>query len=131
MPMIDNTAVRPDVKAGFHTLQIEDVDLVDGTKYGTDEPEPRIRMTLRVRTPDEPQERFVAWMSARLSDKATLGCIVAAIFGSTPTDRQFDTDLLLNQEFRHMVTINDQGWPKLTSGTAAPATPVGDREPNF
>jgi hypothetical protein len=122
MAVIENNALRPDVQAGFHQLKIEAVELVDGTRFGSDEPEQRIKLTLRVLTPDHPPECFVAFMSAKLGEKATLGSIVRAIFGSTPTDRTVDTDLLLNQAFRHMVTINDEGWPRLTSGTAAPAS---------
>src|SRR5215212_9505024 len=86
LPVIENTAVIPKVSADFHLLEIETIEAVDGTKYGEpDVAETRIRMQLRVRTAGEPDESFVAWMSPKLSEKATLGAIVMAALGATPT----------------------------------------------
>jgi hypothetical protein len=71
-------------------------------------------------------------MSPKLSEKATFGAIVKAIQGSTPTDPEFDTNVLIGRRFKHMVGHNDRGWPKLVPGTAAPETPTkGDLEPPF
>ena len=57
-------AAVPDVAANFHTLEIEDLELVDGTAYNDpDTPEQRVKMQLRVRTPTHPDESFVVWMS--------------------------------------------------------------------
>ena len=93
MAVIENTAVIPKVSADFHLLEIETIEAVEGTKYGEpDIAETRIRMQLRVRTPGEPDESFTAWMSPKLSEKATLGAIVLATLGSAPTDSTFDTD---------------------------------------
>jgi hypothetical protein len=59
MPIIENSAVIPSVPAGFHLLEIEDVEVVDGTKYGEPNvPEKRIKMMLRVRTPGETEPPF-------------------------------------------------------------------------
>jgi hypothetical protein len=77
MPIIENTAVIPNVSDDFHLLEIEEVETIEGTKYGEpDVPETRIKMALRVRTPGEPDESFTAWMSPKLGEKATLGGIV-------------------------------------------------------
>src|SRR4051794_15854459 len=93
MAIIDNTAQIPNVSADFHLLEIESVEVVDGTKYGKpDVAETRIRMQLRVRTAGEPDESFVVWMSPKLSEKATFGAIVLAALGATPTGSEFDTD---------------------------------------
>src|SRR5215212_11572203 len=74
MPIIENTAVIPNVSADFHLLEIEDVETFEGTKYGApDVPEMRLKMTLRVRTPGESDESFTAWMSPNLGEKANLG----------------------------------------------------------
>ena len=133
MAIIENTAQIPNVSADFHVLEIEGVETVEGTKYGEpDIPETRIRMTLRVRTPGEPDERFVAWIVPKLSEKATLGAIVLATLGATPTDPAFDTDMLIGRRFRHMTSHNERGWPKLVPGTAAPAKRgAGESEPPF
>ena len=132
MAVIENTTVIPDVPADFHVLEIEDVEAVAGTKYGEpDVPETRIKMTLRVRTPGAPDERFTAWMSAKLGEKATLGAVVRAALGAAPTDPAFDTDVLIGRRFRHMTTHNERGWPTLVPGTAAPATRAGEPEPPF
>src|SRR5215203_2194767 len=122
MPMIENSAVIPNVLAGFHWLEIENVEVVDGTKYGEPNvPEKRIKMTLRVRTPGESDESFTAWMSSKMGEKATLGGIVRAALGAAPTDPAFDTDVLIRRVFRMMVSHNDRGWPTLVPGTAASA----------
>src|SRR5215204_5744265 len=122
MAIIENTSQIPDVPADFHLLEIEDVETTEGTKYGApDVPETRIKMTLRVRTPGAPDESFTAWMSPKLGEKATLGGIVRAALGAPPTDPAFDTDALIGQVFRQMVSHNDRGWPTLVPGTAAPA----------
>ena len=126
MAIIENTAERPDITAGFHTLAVEFVELEEGTKYGEpDVPETRVKMQLRVETPDEPQETFTAWMSQSLGEKATLGCIVRAALGNTAVGygQAFDTDDLIGKKFQHMIQINENGWPRLVSGTAAPVTP--------
>ncbi len=133
MAIIDNSAVIPNVPAGFHLLEIEDVEVVDGTKYGEPNvPETRIKMTLRVRTPGESDESFTAWMSPKLGEKATLGGIVRAVLGAAPTDPAFDTDVLIGRVFKQMVSHNDRGWPTLVPGTAAPAKRApGEPEPPF
>lgn len=133
MPIIENTAVIPNVSDDFHLLEIEDVETTEGTKFGEpDVPETRIKMTLRVRTPGEPDERFTAWMSAKLGEKATLGGIVRSALGAVPTDPAFDTDVLIGRVFRMMVGRNERGWPTLVPGTAAPAKRVpGESEPPF
>jgi hypothetical protein len=133
MPSIENTAVIPNVSDGFHRLEIEDVEVVDGTKYGEpDVPEKRIKMMLRVRTLGEPGESFTVWMSAKLGEKATLGGIVRAALGAAPRDLTFDTDALLGRVFRMMVSHNDRGWPTLVPGTATPEKPApGEPEPPF
>jgi hypothetical protein len=133
MAIIENTTVIPDVPADFHLLEIEHVEVTEGTKFGNpDVPETRIKMTLRVRTPGESDESFPAWMSPKLGEKATLGGIVRAVLGAAPADPTFDTDVLIGRVFRQMVTHNDRGWPTLVPGTAAPAkrTP-GEPEPPF
>ena len=131
MPLIENTAVVPTVAADFHLLEIEDMEAIEGTKYGEpDVPETRIKMTLGVRTPGVPQVSFVVWMSAKLTPKATLGGIVLAVLGFTPTDPRFNTDVLIGRRFRHMTAHADGGWPKLVPGTAAPEKrSPGDPEP--
>jgi hypothetical protein len=133
MPIIENTAVIPNVSADFHLLEIEDVEPSEGTKYGEpDVPETRIKMTLRVRTPGESDESFTAWMSPKLGEKATLGGIVRAVLGAAPADPTFDTDVLIGRVFRQMVSHNDRGWPTLVPGTAAPAKRApGEPEPPF
>jgi hypothetical protein len=133
MPIIENTAVIPNVSDDFHLLEIEEVETIEGTKYGEpDVPETRIKMALRVRTPGEPDESFTAWMSPKLGEKATLGGIVRAALGAAPRDAAFDTDVLIGRVFRMMVTHNERGWPTLVSGTAAPAKRVpDDSEPTF
>jgi len=133
LPVIENTAVIPKVSADFHLLEIETIEAVEGTKFGEpDVSETRIRMQLRVRTPGEPDERFVAWMSPKLSEKATLGAIVLATLGAAPSDSTFDTDALIGRRFRHMTSHNERGWPKLVPGTAAPEKRApGEAEPPF
>ena len=133
MPTIANTAVIPQVSAEFHLLEIEAIAVVEGTKFGEpDVLEERLKVQLRVRTPGEANETFTAWMSPKLSDQATFGAIVKAILGSTPTDPEFNTDVLLGCRFRHMTTHNERGWPKLVPGTAAPAKhSPGESEPPF
>src|SRR4051812_8103015 len=133
MAIIENTAAIPSVSADFHVLEIEEVETTEGTKFGEpDVPEMRIKMTLRVRTPGEPDESFVAWMSPKLGEKATLGGIVRAALGAAPTDPAFDTDVLIGRVFRQMVSHNERGWPTLVPGTAAPAKRApGEPEPPF
>src|SRR5215218_1280277 len=122
MAIIENTSQIPNVSADFHVLEIEGVETFEGTKYGEpDVPEMRLKMTLRVRTPGESDERFTAWMSPNLGEKATLGGIVRAALGAAPTDPAFDTDVLIGRVFRQMVSHNERGWPTLVPGTAAPA----------
>jgi len=117
VPIIESQV--PDVADGFHTLAIEFIELVEGTAYNQpDVPETRVKMQLRVETPDEPEERFVAWMSQNLSERSTLGAIIKAVEGKTPIG-DYDTDRLIGKRFQHMVTHNESGWPKLVSGTAA------------
>lgn len=133
MAIIENTAVIPNVSADFHLLEIEDVETIEGTKYGEPNvPETRIKMPLRVCTPGEPEERFTVWMSPKLGEKATLGGIVRATLGAAPTEAAFDTDVLIGRRFRCMTTHNDRGWPTLVPGTAAPAKrALGESEPPF
>lgn len=133
MPVIENTVSIPDVPADFHVLEIEGIEVVQGTTYNDpDTPETRLKVLLGVRTPGVPNESFTAWMSTKLSDKATFGAIVRAVLGETPRDPQFDTDVLIGKRFRHMTSHNEQGWPKLVPGTAAPEKPrTGDPEPPF
>jgi hypothetical protein len=133
MPIIENTARIPDVPDDFHVLEIEDIETIEGTKYGgPDVPETRIKMTLRVRTPGAPDESFPAWMSPKLGEKATLGGIVRAALGAAPTDPAFNTDVLIGCVFRMMVTHNERGWPALVPGTAAPAKrALSESEPSF
>ena len=112
MPTIANTAVIPKVSADFHLLEIEDIAVVESPKYGEpDLLEERLTVQLRVRTPGEVAESFVVWMSPKLSEKATFGAILKAILGSTPTDPEFDTNVLIGRRFKHMVGHNDRGWP--------------------
>ena len=131
--VIENTARVPEVSADFHILEIEDVTLIDGIKFGTqDVPETRVQMQLRVRTPGESDETFNAFMSTSLGDKATLGGIARAVLGAIPNEHTFDTACLVGGRFKHMVGHNDRGWPKLIPGTAAPEKPrTGDTEPPF
>lgn len=125
VPIIESQI--PDVADGFHTLAIEFVELVDGTAYNQpDVPETRVKMQLRVETPDEPEERFVAYMSQNLSEKATLGSIIKAVEGQKATG-DYDTDRLIGKKFGHMISHNDGGWPKLVSGTAASAREKGKK----
>ena len=133
MAIIENTSRIPDVPDDFHVLEIEDIETTEGTTYGApDVPEMRLKMTLRVRTPGAPDERFTAWMSPKLGEKATLGGIVRATLGAAPTDPAFDTDVLIGRVFRQMVSHNDRNWPTLVPGTAAPAKRApGDSEPPF
>ncbi len=120
MPVITNTAAIPEIPADFHLLEIEDIETVEGTAYGDpDTPETRLKVQLRVRTPDVDDESFVVWMSPKLGERSTFGGIALAILGSTPNDPEFDTDILLGRRFRHMTGHNDRGWPKLIPGTAA------------
>jgi hypothetical protein len=122
MPILENTAVIPNVPDDFHLLEIEEIDVDEGPKYGEpDVIEERLKVQLRVRTPGEAGESFAVWMSPKLSEKATFGAIVKAILGATPTDPKFDTDALIGRRFRHMTSHNERGWPKLVPGTAAPA----------
>jgi len=122
MPVIANTAMIPQVSADFHVLEIEAIEVTESPRFGEPETlEPRLRVQLRVRTPEEVDESFVVWMSPRLSEKATFGAIVLAILGKTPSEATFNTDALIGARFRHMTSHNDRGWPKLIPGTAAPA----------
>jgi hypothetical protein len=119
-PRIENNAEIPEVSDDFHELEIEAIELVEGTKYGEPEtPETRVKMQLRVRTPGEEENSFQAWMSQNMGEKATLGAIIRAVFGSAPRGG-VDTEDLIGKRFRTMVTHNDTGWPKLVPGTAAP-----------
>jgi hypothetical protein len=122
MALIENSSEIPEVTEDFHTLAIEFVDLVEGTKYGEpDVPEIRIKMQLRVETPGEEQQRFAVWMSTNTGERATFGSIVRAALGGIPRGG-VETDDLIGKKFRSMVTHNDAGWPKLVPGTAAPMT---------
>ena len=86
MAVLENTAAIPDVPADFHLLEIESIDAVEGTAYNDpDTPETRLKVQLRVCTPGVSNESFTAWMSPKLSDKATFGAIVQAVLGATPT----------------------------------------------
>ena len=133
MPFIANTVVIPQISADFHLLEIEGIDAIEGTAYNDpDTPETRLKVQLRVCTPGEPNESFTAWMSPKLSDKATFGAIVQAVLGAPPRDPQFDTDVLIGRRFRHMTSHNEPGWPKLVPGTAAPEkSRTGDPEPPY
>src|SRR4051794_37768881 len=105
MPVLENTAVIPEISADFHLREIEDIEEVEGTAFNDpDTPETRLKMQLRVRTPGESDDSFVVWMSPKLSEKATFGAIVHAVLGETPRDRQFDTDVLIGRRFRHMTS---------------------------
>ena len=134
--VIENTARVPEVSADFHILEIEDITLIDGIKFGTqDVPETRVQMQLRVRTPGESDETFNACMSTSLGDKATLGGIAQRGLGR---DSQ-------RAHVRHRRALsdggsgtwsshNERGWPKLVPGTAAPERKprdAGDTEPPF
>jgi hypothetical protein len=122
MALIENSSEIPEVSEDFHTLAIEFVDLVEGTKYGEpDVPETRIKMQLRVETPGEENTRFAVWMSTNTGERATFGSIVRAALGSVPRGG-VETDDLIGKKFRSMITHNDAGWPKLVPGTAAPVT---------
>lgn len=117
VPIIESQI--PDVAEGFHILAVEFVELVQGTAYNQpDVPEMRLKMQVRIETPDEPEARFDAWMSLNTGEKATLGSIIRAALGESPRG-DFDTDRLIGKKFGHMVTHNDAGYPKLVSGTAA------------
>ena len=133
MTLIKNTARVPEVSDDFHTLEVEDVTLIDGIKFGTqDVPETRVQVQLLVRTPGEPDESSNAFMSTSLGDKATLGGIARAILGAIPNEHTFDIACLIGGRFKHMVGHNDRGWPKLIPGTAAPEKPrKGDPEQPF
>jgi hypothetical protein len=139
MPVIANTAAIPEIPADFHLLEIEDIEVVEGTAYNDpDTPEERLKVQLRVRTPGVSDDSFVVWMSPKLSDKATFGGIVRAVLGATPNDPEFDTDVLIGRRFKHMTGHNERGWPKLVPGTAAPEKqktltlkPVDLGEPGF
>jgi hypothetical protein len=123
MVVLHNTSAIPAIEAGFHTLEIEDVQPVSSPSF--DDPtqmEERLKVQLRVRTHGVADESFSVFMSPRLSEKATLGAIVRAVFGSAPPNGDFDTDLLIGQRFRHMVGHSDKGWPRLVPGTAASAS---------
>ena len=122
MPVITNSATIPQVSDDFHVLEVESIEVVQGTRFGEpDIAEDRIRMELRVRTAGESDESFSVWMSPRLSEKATFGAIVLSILGKTPSEATFNTDALIGARFRHMTGHNDRNWPKLIPGTAAPA----------
>jgi hypothetical protein len=133
MAILENTAVIPSVSADFHLLEIETIEAVEGTKYNEpDVPETRIKMTVRVCTPGEAEERFTVWMSPKLGEKATLGGIARAALGVAPTNPAFDTDVLIGRRFRCMTNHNDRGWPVLVAGTAAAAKRApGEPEPPF
>ena len=133
MAIIENTAQIPNVSADFHLLEIENVETIEGTKYGEpDVPETRIKMQLRVRTPGEPDESFTAWMSPeargeshprrhRLRDPGSCA--------DRPHVRHRCVDWT---RFRQMTSHNDRGWPTLVPGTAAPAKRApGESEPPF
>ena len=123
MVVLQNTSAIPVIEAGIHTLEIEAIQSVTSPSF--DDPtqmEERLKVQLRVRTPGAEDESFSVFMSARLSEKSTLGAIVRAVFGSAPPNGAFDTDLLLGQRFRHMVGHSDKGWPRLVPGTAASAS---------
>ena len=126
--MIENTATPPAVKPAMHTLEIEGVEKVVGTKYGTDEPEDRLRLALRIRTPGHPAEGFPCWTSTSLSEKARFGGIVRAVLGEDTARKQaVDAEALIGGRFKAWTTTNDKGWPVVTNGTIVPA----DDEPNF
>ena len=131
MPVIENSVSIPAISATFHTLQVEGVDAVIGSKYAEPEtPETRLRVTLRVKTPGESGETFTTWMSTSLSERATFGSIVKAILGETPTEDTFDTDRLLGGRFRCMVGHNERQWPRLINGTVGPAVDTPAKSAN-
>jgi hypothetical protein len=127
--ILQNQSTIPDIPPGWHLLEIEDVQLIQGPSF--DDPtktEDRLRVQLRIRTPGVDDDSFHVFMSPKFGEKATLGGIVRAIFGSAPPNGEFDTDLLVGQRFHHMVGRSDKGWPTLINGTAAP---VGGGQPSF
>ena len=122
MAILQNRSTIPDIPSGWHLLEIEDIELTQGTSF--DDPtktEDRLRVQLRIRTPGVDDDSFHVFMSPKFGETATLGAIVRAVFGSAPPNGDFDTDLLVGRRFRHMVGRSDKGWPKLINGTAAPA----------
>ncbi len=126
--LIANTSTPPAVKPAAHLLEIEAVEMVQGTKYGTDEPEDRLKLSLRVRTPGHPTEGFPSWTSTSLSEKARFGAIVRAVLGEDAAKKKaVDAEALVGGRFRAWITSNDKGWPVVANGTIAPA----DDEPNF
>ena len=132
MAVIENTAAIPPVEEGFHLLEIEAIEAVEGTKYNEpDVPETRLKVQLRVRTPGVSDESFSVWMSPNLGSKATLGGIALAILGSTPQDAAFNTDVLIGRRFRQLVGHNERGYPRLVPGTSAPEKPKKGDEPPF
>jgi hypothetical protein len=123
MAVIDSTTLIPNVRADFHLLEIDAIEAVEQAKFGApDVLEPRLKVQLHVCTPGAPAERFVVWMSPKLSEKATFGAIARAVLGHTPNEPQFDTDGLIGRRFRSMTAHNERGWPRLVPGTAAPET---------
>lgn len=127
MPVLQVRSTIPDIPPGWHLLEIEDIELTQGPSF--DDPtktEDRLRMQLRIRTPGVNDDSFHVFMSPRFGESATFGGILRAIFGTAPPNGDFDTDLLIGQRFRCMVSHSDKGWPRLVPGTAASAS-----EPKF
>jgi hypothetical protein len=124
-----NQSTIPDIPTGWQILEIEGIELTQGPSYDDPtKPEDRLRVQLRIRTPGVDDDSFHVFMSPRFGESATFGGILRAIFGTAPPNGDFDTDLLIGQRFRCMVSHSDKGWPKLIHGTAAP---VGDGELPF
>ncbi len=121
MAVIKNTAAIPEIPADFHLLEITDIEVLQLPSYkNPDVIEDRINMQLRVRTEGESDDSFVAWMSAKLGDRAVFGGVTKAVLGFTPKDPEFDTDVLVGRRFKSMTSHNTRGWPTLVPGTAAP-----------
>jgi hypothetical protein len=136
MAMLTNNSAPPVFSPGLHVLEIEGIDVVQKPKFqgGPDELEDRVRMDVKIRTPGEPTETFVAWMSTSLNAKARLGNIVEAVLGGPPRDRTFDTDALVGAKFKAVVLANDRQYPTISVGSCVPLRagedPDGD-EPTF
>jgi hypothetical protein len=120
--ILQNTSTIPDIPPGWHLLEIEDIDLTQGPSF--DDPtktEDRLRVQLRICTAGVNDDSFSVFMSPKFGESATLGSIVRAIFGAAPPAGDFDTDLLVGQQFRCMVGRSDKNWPRLIGGTITSA----------
>jgi hypothetical protein len=122
MPIVQNTSLAPEVKPDFHILRILAIEEVEDPSY--DDPnvlEPRLKVLLRVETPNHEPVSFHVWMSPKTSEKSTFGAILAAVLGGPLRAPEINTDEILGRVFGSMATVSDRGWPRLVSGTAAPA----------